>query len=483
MQEKNKVNVIKAFVWKYFERFSYQIIQFVVQIILARILFPEDYGVISIIMVFISISNVFIQNGFNMSLVQRKDVTDEDYSSVFTVGLILSVILYIIFYFASPHIAQFYNMPVLTNTFRVVSITLILGSLNSVQCAYLVRYLKYKSLFLSNLVSAVISGSVSITLALCDFGVWALVIQQLLYSCLSTVILFFVIEWKPRLILNFKRVKYLFSFGWKLLCSGLIEAIYNNVYELIIGKKFNETSLAYYSKGKQFPAIIVENINSSVSSVMLTVLSKIQDEKERMKELLKKSIVVSSTIMFPMMIGLLVVAKPLVSVLLTDKWLPCVPILQLLCISHSLMPIHTMNLQAINSLGRSDIYLKLEILKKICALLILLITIPFGIYAMVFGQIIISLISSFINSYPNKKLLNYGFIEQMKDILPIAIVSIVMGIIVYLISYLNLGSLTILCIQCIIGVLVYIALSSIFKLSGFVYLRGILKSKINKRKK
>lgn len=474
-------SIFISFIWKYLERFSYQIIQFVVQIILARILFPEDYGIISIIMVFIAISNVFIQSGFNMSLVQKKDITDDDYSSVFVVGLIIAIVLYLIIFVSAPFIAEFYNMPLLKSTFRVLSINLIIGALNSVQCAYLVRNLKYKKLFLSNFFSVLISGIIGIGLALVNFGVWALVFQQLLYSIISTVFLLFTVEWKPRLFVNLKRIKYLFSFGWKLLCSGLIDTVYNNIYELIIGKKFSQASLAYYSKAKQFPSLVVDNINSSVSSVMLTTLAKVQDNREEVKKILKKSIIVSSTILFPMMFGLVAIAEPLVLFLLTDKWKDCIHLMQLLCISYSLMPIHTMNLQAMNALGRSDLFLKMEIIKKICALIVLIVTVPLGMDWMVVGQIAISLLSSFINAYPNKKLLNYGFLEQMKDIFPQMILSTIMAVIVYFINYLNLGNLTIMMLQCIIGVVIYFVLATVFKLEGLKYIINSLK--LTKRKK
>lgn len=469
--------IFKSFLWKYFERFSYQIVQFIVQVVLARILLPDDFGVISIINVFIAICNVFIQSGFNMSLVQKKDVTDQDYSSVFVAGLIISIFLYLILFFSSPLIAEFYDMPVLKPAFRVLSISLIISSLNSVQIAYLVRNLQYKKLFICNFISALVSGFLGIVLAKNDFGVWALIIQQILYLLISTVIMLFLVKWKIKIVLNKKRIKYLFSFGWKLLCSGLIDTIYNNIYELIIGKKFSQSSLAYYSKGKQFPALLVDNINSSISSVMLASLSKIQDDIKQIKETLKSSIIISTTVLFPIMLGLAVVARPLVSLLLTDKWLDCVPLMQLLCISYCLMPIHTMNLQAMNSIGRSDMFLKIEIIKKVIAFIILIVTVPLGIYGMVFGQIAVSLISTIINSSPNKKFINYGSIEQLKDIFPQLFLSIIMAIVVSLFTNISPNNLTILSVQCIIGVVAYLGLGICFKLKGFRIILGLLKTK------
>lgn len=473
-------SILKSFIWKYLERFSYQIIQFIVQIILARILFPEDYGIIAITTVYIAICNVFIQSGFNMSLVQRKDIVDEDYSSVFTVGLIISSILYIIIFFTSPLIASFYNIPILSITFRIISIILIINSLNSVQSAYLVRKFEYKKIFLSNFISIIISGLIGVILALNNFGIWSLVFQQIIYSLISTIVMYFIIDWKPKFLINIKRIKYLFSFGWKLLCSGLIDTVYNNIYELIIGKKINQTTLAFYSKAKQFPSLIMDNINSSISSVMLATLSRLQDNLVEIKNVLKKAIIVSSTILFPMMIGLMAIAEPLIQLLLTDKWLECVPYMQLLCLSFILMPIHTMNLQTMNSIGRSDLFLKVEIGKKIIAIIILIITIPFGIYAMILGQIFISFISAFINTIPSKKTINYGFLEQMKDIFPQLILSIFMGIIVYYIDFKLLSSLTIIILKCIIGLIIYLLLIIIFKPKGYQYILELFSHKIKK---
>lgn len=474
--------VVSSFIWKFLERTGTYLVQFVIQIILARILLPSEYGIVAIVTVFIALANVFIQTGFNTALIQRKNVTDLDYSSVLYLSLLIAFVLYIIIFICSPFIANFYKDQLITPVLRVLSLTLFLGAFNSIQTAYISRNMLFKKNFLSSLIAIVISGIIGIIFANLGYGVWSLVIQQLLNMIILIIILLFTIDWKPKLLFSIKRVKKLFSFGWKLLCSSLIDTLYNNIYDLIIGKKYTSTDLAYYNRGKQFPNVIVTNVNGSISTVLLPTMSKNQDDKFKVKEMTRKAIVISSFVLFPMMIGLAVIAKPLVSIVLTDKWLECVPFLQILCFSFALWPIHTANLQAINAIGRSDVFLKLEIVKKIVGILVLIITVPMGLYSMALGQIITGIISSFINAYPNKKLLNYSYLEQVKDLCPIIIISLVMGLIIYPISFLNLGNLLILILQCIIGVIIYIIFSWLFKIDAFNQIINLFKN-IRKKEK
>lgn len=454
--------------------------QFIIQIVLARLLLPEDYGVIAIVTVFIAIANVFIQSGFNTALIQKKEIDDTDLSSVFYLSLFVAFIIYIIIFFAAPLIAQFYKQEILTSVLRILSLTLFFGAVNSIQQAIVSRKMEFKKYFFSSLGGIIISAVVGIVIAYSGFGVWALVTQQLVNIISVMIILWFTVKWRPKLLFSFKRLKILFSYGWKLLCSGLIDTIYKNIYDLVIGKKYSSISLAYYNRGKQFPNIIVQNLDGSISSVMLPALSKEQDDKVKVKRMMRRAIMTSSYIIFPITIGLAVTAKPMVSVVLTDKWLQCVPFLQILSISYAFWPIHTANLQAINAVGRSDIFLKLEIIKKIIGITILLITMPIGLIPMAIGQIISGVISTFINAYPNKKLLNYSYLEQIKDILPSLTISIIMGLLTYCIAFLKLSSIITLTIQVIFGIFIYVILSKTFKLECFEYLINILK---NLRKK
>jgi teichuronic acid exporter len=307
------------------------------------------------------------------------------------------------------------------------------------------------------------------------FGVWALVIQQLINQISITIIMWFTVKWRPRLTFSFQRVKKLFSFGWKLLVSSLLNAIYVDIRTLIIGRFYTPSVLGYYNRGQQFPSVIVSNINGSIQSVMLPTLSAHQDDTKRVKEMMRRAIKTSSFMIFPMMIGMAVVAEPLVKIVLTDKWLPAVPFLQIFCFSYALTPIHTANLQAINAMGRSDIFLRLEIIKKIIGLIILGISMQFGVYAIALGQVFGGIISIFINAYPNKELLDYSYKEQWLDIMPSILISITMGAIVYSINFINILAWKILVIQVGIGVIIYLFLAKVFRLESFYYIIDTIK--------
>lgn len=480
INQNTKSKVLSSLIWKLLERSGTQGIQFIVQIVLARILLPTDYGNIALIAIFITIANVFVQSGFNTALIQKKDVNETDFSSVFYLSLFVASLLYFILFFTAPWISNFYNIPELTSVVRVLSFTLFFGAFNSIQNSVVSKRMQFKKLFFSSLGAISLSGTVGIILAYAGLGVWALVAQQLINQLSITVILWFTVQWRPKLIFSFERVRGLFSYSWKLLVSSLIDTIYMNLRSLIIGKMYSSTMLGFYNRGDQFPQLIVSNINGSIQSVMLPALSSEQSNRQRVKEMVRRSIVTSSFIVFPLMIGLAVVGEPLVKILLTDKWLPCVPFLQVFCFSYALWPIHTANLQAINALGRSDIFLKLEIIKKIMGIIILVATMFYGIYAIAIGSLVSGIISTFINAHPNLKLLNYSYKEQIKDILPSVVLSIIMGLIVYIILFLNLSPYLTLIIQIFTGTIVYIGLAKLFKLECYEYLFSTIKDMLIK---
>ena len=481
--QSKKQSIISSLFWKLMERGGTQGIQFVVQIILARILVPKDYGIIALIAIFITISNVFVQSGLNTALIQKKDADEVDFSSVFYLSLAIAGMLYVVLFFAAPLIAAFYGIFQLVPVLRVLSIILFFGAFNSIQNAVVAKKMQFKKLFFSSLGAMLSSGIVGIVLAYSGAGVWALVIQQLTNQFMITVILWFTVKWRPKLVFSFQKVKVLFLYGWKLLVSSLIDNLYGNLRSLIIGKIYNPTMLGYYNRGDQFPNIVVTNINGSIQSVMLPVLSANQDDKNKVRGMVRRSIVTSSFILFPMMMGLAVCAEPLVKILLTDKWLPCVPFLQLMCINYAFWPIHTANLQAINALGRSDIFLKLEIIKKSIGIIILCLSIPFGIYIMAATQSLVSLIASIINSYPNRNLLGYGYKEQIIDVMPSMILSIIMGVVIYTIRFRNLSVWLTLIIQIVFGIIIYVTLAYLFKLECFNYLLNTIREIKNRKNK
>ena len=399
MDSKNKkTKVLASLIWKLMERLGAQGVSFIVQIILGRLLMPEDFGAIAIVTVFITLSNVFVQSGFNTALIQKKDADDKDFSSVFYLSTFIATMLYVLLFFTSPYIADYYSSPQLTQVLRVLAIILFFGAFNSIQNAYVARNMMFKKLFFSSTGSVIFSGIVGVIAAYLGLGVWALVLQQITYNLSVSVILWFTVKWRPRLLFSLSKVKVLFSFGWKLLASSLLNTLYMDIRTLIIGRIYNSSMLGFYNRGVQFPKLIVTNMDGAIQSVMLPALSDEQDNKKRVKEMVRRAIVTSSFLVFPMMVGLAVVAEPMIKIVLTDKWLPAAPFLQIFCASYALIPIHTANLQAINALGRSDVFLKLEIIKKVIGILILAISINFGIYAMAWGMVLSGAISSFINA-------------------------------------------------------------------------------------
>ena len=478
----------KALGWKLLERFGVQGVQFVLQIILARLLSPEHYGVLSIMIIFTTLANVFIQNGFSTSLIQKKNVTDEDYTSVFWVSLIIAAIAYAIIFVSAPLIADFYEMPELVKPFRYLGIMLFPGAVNSVQLAKVSREMNFKKVFTSNIASILISGVAGIVIALIGGGLWALVAQSVINVFVAAIVMAFTSNWSPTFNCDLKRVGILFRFGWKLLVSGLIDTLYQDIRSLVIGKKYDSGTLGYYNRGKQFPQFLMNSINSAVQSVMLPAMSKEQDNKAKVKAMVRTSMSVSAYIVFPMMAGLAAVATPLVSVLLTDKWLPAVPYMMIYCFTMAFYPVHSCNLQAINAVGRSDIFLKLEIIKKVIGVISLIIAVfcfksPIAI---AMTGVFTTITSSFINAFPNKKLIGYSYFEQIKDLLPSFIISVAMFGIVYAISFIKVPSVVVLIIQVFSGVVIYIAFSAIFRLKGFIFVKNkaisILKNLLKKRR-
>lgn len=478
-----KAKVISSLFWKFMERLGTQGIQFVVQIALARLILPEEYGTIALISIFIAFANVFVQYGFNTALIQKKDADDIDFSSVFFLSMTIAGLCYIILFFSAPLIASFYENSMLIPLLRVLSLTLFLGGVNSIQNAVVSRNLEFKKLFYSSLGAVVVSGIVGIGMAYSGYGTWALIAQQLTNQFIVALILWFTVKWRPHLLLSIERLKDLFSFGWKLLVSALINMLYTNAQSLFIAKIYNPAMLGYFNRGQQFPSIIVSNINGSIQSVMFPALSLKQDNVQRVKEMVRRAIVTSAFFVFPMMVGLAVIAEPLVKILLTDKWLPCVPFLQISCAAYALLPIHTANLQAINALGRSDIFLKLEIIKNVVSFAILGISLFYGIYAIAAGMFLSSVACSFINAYPNKKLLDYSYFQQMKDVMPSLLLALAMGAVIYCFLWFNLSPGLTLVIQVSVGVIIYFGMAKLLKFECLAYLLITGKEMLNNRNK
>lgn len=471
------MKVFSNFIWRFAERCGAQLVTFIVSIVLARILTPSDYGTIALVTVFTTILQVFIDSGLSTALIQKKDADDLDFSSVFYFNFVICIILYLIMFVSAPFIADFYKDSSLVYIVRVISLTLIISGVKGVQQSYVSRHMLFKRFFFSTLGGTIFSAVLGIIMAYAGFGVWAIVFQQLSNNAIDTLILWITVKWRPIKKFSWSRLKNLLSFGWKMLASSLLDTVYNNLRNMIIGKLYTSADLAFYNQGDKFPKLIVTNINTSIDSVLLPTMSNEQDNHVRVKDMTRRAIKISTYIMAPLMIGLAFCAKPIVQIVLTDKWLPCVPYLQIFCISYLFWPIHTANLNAIKAMGRSDLFLKLEVIKKFMGMILLLITMNISVMAMAYSLLISGLISQVINSWPNRYLLKYSYIDQIKDILPNIVMALIMGGFVYFISYLNLPILVSLVVQILSGGIIYLMLSILTKNDSFIYLINILKSR------
>lgn len=471
------MKVFSNFIWRFAERCGAQLVTFIVSIVLARILTPSDYGTIALVTVFTTILQVFIDSGLSTALIQKKDADDLDFSSVFYFNFVICIILYLIMFVSAPFIADFYKDSSLVSIVRVISLTLVISGVKGVQQSYVSRHMLFKRFFFSTLGGTIFSAVLGIIMAYAGFGVWAIVFQQLSNNAIDTLILWITVKWRPIKKFSWSRLKNLLSFGWKMLASSLLDTVYNNLRNMIIGKLYTSADLAFYNQGDKFPKLIVTNINTSIDSVLLPTMSNEQDNHVRVKDMTRRAIKISTYIMAPLMIGLAFCAKPIVQIVLTDKWLPCVPYLQIFCISYLFWPIHTANLNAIKAMGRSDLFLKLEVIKKFIGMILLLITMNISVMAMAYSLLISGLISQVINSWPNRYLLKYSYIDQIKDILPNIVMALIMGVFVYFINYLNLSVLVSLMVQIILGGIIYLVLSIFTKNDSFIYLINILKNR------
>lgn len=473
-------NVTSNLIWRFLERFGAHGVTFVVSIILARLLDPKVYGMIALVTVFTTIMQVFVDSGLGMALIQKKDADDLDFSTIFFFNIGMCLILYWAMFFIAPVIANFYEMPDLVWVIRVLSLTIVVSGVKNIQQAYISRNLMFKKFFFATLIGTIGAAIIGISLAYLGFGVWALVVQNLFNVTVDTIILWITVKWRPKLMFSWARWKVLFKYGWKLLVASLIETGYNNLHALIIGKKYSAEDLAYYNKGDQFPRFIVSNINTSINSVLLPTLAQEQENKKRIKEMVRRAIKVATYVMMPMMVGLAVCADPLVRILLTEKWLPAVLFLRIFCISYAFYPIHTANLNAMKAMGKSDIFLRAEIIHRSLGVVVLVSTMFINVEAIAYGALFVSIVSQAVDAWPNKKLFDYGYFEQIKDILPNIIISIIMGVSVFLISLLNIDYYLMLIIQIPIGILIYWGLSKIFKIDSYKYIVEIAKNTLQK---
>ncbi len=471
-----KQKVAKGVFWKLLENGGAQGIQFVIAILLARMLTPAEYGVVGIIMIFITIANVFVQSGFGTALVQKKQADEMDFSSVCYFEIVLAVGMYGILYLAAPIIASYYEIGELRAIVRVLAVVLFPGAVISVQTAYVSRKMEFRGLFLSTLVASVVSGAVSIWMAYKGYGVWAMVGQQVMYYGALMMALFLTVSWKPARMYSMERVREMFGFGWKLLCASLLDTVFNNLYGLFIGKIYNEELLGSYNRGEQFPKLIATDLGMAIQAVLLPAFSSRQEDVVRVRQMVRQAIRLSSFVTLPMLLGMFAVADTMVEVLLGEKWLICVPFLRIMCISYCFWPIHITNLQAINAMGRSDIFLRLELVKKGLSLAALGVGMCFSVYGMVMIKAVQDFLCTFVNAAPNRKLLGYRIRQQWMDVMPSAGLSFVMCILVMTVGRLfgEMVPLVRLTVQIGCGAVVYTGLAWLFKMDSFWYLARLI---------
>ena len=482
-----KKQTISGAIWKFCERISGQIISFIVSVILARILLPNDYGLIALVFVFTTLCDKLVVCGFATSLIQKKNADEKDFSSVFYLSLCIAAILYAFLFLGAPAIADFYDKfdrEQLISIIRVLGLGLFIMALNSVQQAYVSKNMLFKRNFYSSLGGVVVSGIIGISMAYKGYGVWALVAQNLITTITSAIILLLTVRWYPKLCFYVKRLKELFAYGWKIFLSSIIKMLYNDLRSLVIGKFFTPADLAYYNRGQTLPQLVDTNITGTIDSVLFPAYSKLQDEKPAMIAAMRRAVKTSCYILMPALSLMAAVSTPLVVLLLTDKWLPCVPYMQILCFSFMFSPVETENLQSIKAIGRSDIVLRLEIAKRSIGVLLLAISVPFGLLAIALSMLLGNIIAALLNASPNNKLIGYSIRSQIKDILP----SLLMSLLVYAGVSMVIDNLsTTNCwIQLTIGIgaglSIYVLTSYLFKVESFLYIKSMILTSINRNK-
>lgn len=469
-----KMHAIQGTLWKLAEKVGVQVVQFAIQIVLARLLAPSDYGIVGLLTIFITISDVFLQQGLTTALIQKKNADELDYSSVFLANMVFSSCLYVCLFLAAPAIARFYSEPVLVPIMRVLSLSVVIGALSAVHNAILTKYLEFRKSFFRGLLNTMTQGVVGIYLAYQGYGVWALVFSKIAGTAVGTLVLLITVKWRPSKSFSWKRIQSLFSYGSKVLGTNLLNTVFNNIHSLIIGKFFSKSDLGFYQRGQQIPQTFMTAIDGSINEVLYPTLSCVQDDIDQMKKVLRRSMKTSMFVVMPMLMGVLATSNNLVYVLLTDKWMECVPFIQLTCVICMFWPLSART-HAMNAMGRSDVTFKISVISKIITLLLIVICIRGGIYAIMLGTIGASCISFWITTYYTKKLINYYVRELAIDIGPSIALAICMGAIVFCLQYLNINVYLELLIQIASGCSIYLIGAKLFKMDSLEYLLGFIR--------
>ena len=481
--ENIKTKAFSSTIWKFLERFSTQFVSTVVQIILARILIPADYSIISIVTIFFTFADVFISSGLNVALIQKKNASPREYSAVLYASLLISCIVYAILFFCAPAIADLYDQPLLVSVIRLMGLVLPVHAVKSIWSAYISSSLQFRKFFFSTIGGTLLSGVVGIVMALNGFGAWALVAQQMTSSIMGTLIL--IITTRVRLVLkiSLRELKVLYKYGWKVFVSSIISTIYTESFPVIVGLKYSKTDLAFYTKGRGYPQLLSSSTTITLSSVMFPVMAKYQDDKEKLLRYTRLFMRLSSFLAFPVMLGFLGIAENFVLVLLTEKWLPAVPYIQVFCFANMFDMIHIGNCETIKAMGKSGVYLIIEIIKKTAYFItiFLFLFLTNSPIAFAFSSIVCTLIAVVVNCIPNQKLLNYTLSKQVLDLLPNLLSAVAMYFVITLVGFLSFSPLVLLCLQIVVGMIAYVAIAILTKNPSFTYLWKTMKQMLKRK--
>jgi O-antigen/teichoic acid export membrane protein len=458
-----KATAIKGIIWSAADKFAVQLAQFAVSIVLARILMPEDFGLIGILAIFISLSQAFIESGLGVGLIQRQNRKEIDFSTMFVFNLAVSCFFYLILFFAAPFISSFFRQPMLTDLTRILGLNLFINALAIVQRTKLTIAIDFKSIAKSNVIGVVIGGLCGVIAAINEYGVWSLVIQTLVGSLASSASLWFFSNWSPSIAFSKKSFKSLFGFGSKLLIASLYAQILNNIYNIFLGRFYPTVSLGYYTRAKNFADISAGTIVSVLQQATFPILTEVQNDKEKLISIYRRMIRMSAFITIPLMTFIALLAKPIVILLLTDKWIALIPLLQWMVFARIFYPMSALNLNLLNAIGRSDLYLKVDLSKLPLTVLAIVITIPLGVKAMIIGHVITSALSFIINAYLPGKSLGYGPISQLKDMLPFFVATIGMVIPIVVISYFIDNLFLQLFVGALLGLVTYLVICWLLK--------------------
>ena len=476
-----KISAVKGLLWTFFEKVSAQTVHFVIGIILARLLSPSEFGIIGMITIFTALAQTFTDSGLSSALIQKKNCSDADYSTIFYFNIVVAVICYGILYMASPYIASFYKMPQLNEVTRVVSLSIIISGLTSVQNTKLTKELRFKEQSINSILSMIITGIAGIVLAYAGFGVWALVAQVLLGKVFSSLCVWSISKWMPKIEFSKESFIQMWGFGSKILVSSLINTIYSNIYTLVIGKAFSPQDVGYYNRGNQYallPGSVIQNVALKVN---YPLLAKIQDDDERLLRAYQKMTSLPFYVLFPILVGMAVTAPSLIPVMIGDKWQPCVPMMQILCIGYMFSPLTHFNLNLLYVKGRTDLVLKLELIKKPIGFIILFASIPTGIIGMIVGKAVYEFIAFSFNCYYTGKILNFGELKQLKVLVPIILNCMCMALVVHFTMMIGNSNIAKLCIGVVSGIFSYILFSLLTKDENLIEIITILRSYMKKR--